>query len=130
MGDKIKTCKPSLITSRPDFNYRFDYTDQSGAVWEFGLHTMTAKQRGASSASLMIIEQNADNKPQIKQETNNELYVTAVIFNALDTWNLEDVAVTVANIDLLPSDVRLALFKCINTHENDNDSTLESEIKN
>jgi hypothetical protein len=78
----------------------------------------------------MIIEQNADNKPQIKQETNNELYITAVIFNALDTWNLEDAAVTVANIDLLPSDVRLALFKCINTHETNNDESLEAETKN
>ena len=129
MTDKIKTCKPSLITNRPDFNYKFEYTDKAGAEWCFSLHTLNARQRGAVQASYAVVKLDSENKPQTEIESNMELIYTATIWNAMDSWNLDE-AITIDNIDLLPQDVRLALYNAITAHESNNDETLESEIKN
>ena len=129
MSDKIKTCKPSLITNRPDFNYSFAYTDKTGADWIFSLHTLNARQRGAVQASYAVVKLDSENKPQTEIESNMELIYTATIWNAMDSWNLDE-AITIDNIDLLPQDVRLALYNAITAHESNNDETLESEIKN
>jgi len=129
MSEKIKSCKPSLISNRADFNYRFQYTDLSGAVWEFGLHTMNSRQRGAVQASFVTVKMSNEGKPETEVESNMELFNTALIMNALDTWNLED-PINVNNCELLPKDVRTALVSAIQAHESNNDSTLESDVKN
>jgi hypothetical protein len=129
MGEKITTCKPSLLSSRTDFNYRFEFTDTNGAVWEFGLHTMNARQRGAVQASFMIVKVSNEGKPQPEIESNMELYFTALIMNAIDSWNLED-AITINNVELMPKDVRSALVEAIKAHEGSNDLNLESDVKN
>lgn len=129
MSDKIKTCKPSLINSRADYNYRLEYTDTTGADWEFDMHTMNARQRGAIQASLAVVKMGADNQVKTEIESNMELVNTATIMNAITGWNLDD-EVTITNVDLLPKDVRAFLVAAINAHETGNDATLESEIKN
>lgn len=129
MSDKIKTCKPSLLSNRADFNYRFRFTDRAGAEWEFGLHTMSARQRGAVQASSIIVKMSSEGKPEPEIENNLELFKTAQIMNAIDTWNLDE-PITVANVELIPAEVRDALFAAIQAHENNDDIVLESETKN
>ena len=129
MGDKIKSCKPSLISNRADFNYRFQYTDLSGAEWEFGLHTMNSRQRGAVQASFVTVKMSNEGRPETEVESNMELFNTALIMNALDTWNLEE-PINVNNIELMPKDVRTALVAVIQAHESNNDLNLESDVKN
>jgi len=129
MTDKIKSCKPSLITGRPDFNYRLEFTDSNGADWEFGMHTLSAKQRGAIQASYATVKLSSEGKAETIVNNNMELMITATIYNALESWCLEE-AITTDNIDLLPKDVRMALYTAITDHEATNDFTLEAEIKN
>lgn len=129
MGEKFTTCKPSLLNSRADFNYRFEFTDISGAVWEFGLHTMNARQRGAVQASYAVVKIDSEGKPVPEIESNMELFYTALIMNALDTWNLDD-PINAINTELLPKGVRTALVAAIQAHESNNDVNLESDIKN
>ncbi len=129
MTDKIKSCKPSLITNRPDFNYRLEFTDSSGADWDFGLHTLSAKQRGAIQASYATVKLSSEGKAETIVNNNMELMITATIYNALESWCIEE-AITTDNIDLLPKDVRMALYTSITDHEATNDFTLEAEIKN
>ena len=129
MSDKIKTCKPSLITAKADFKYRFNFIDQTKAEWNFELHTLSARQRGAVQASYVVVKLDNEGKPQREIDSNMELFFTATIYNALDSWNLDE-PITVDNIDLLPSDVRNALFMAITAHETNNDETLEAELKN
>jgi len=128
MSDKIETCKPSLISNRPDFSYRLEYIAVDKALWQFELHTMSAKQRGAITASLAVTRLN-EGKLETEIESNMELVHTATIYNALTSWNLDE-PISLNNIDLLPKDVRDALVKAINAHEANNDSTLEAELKN
>lgn len=129
MTDKIKTCKPSLISSRADFNYKFAYTDNTGAEWEFDLHTLSAKQRGAIQSSYAVVKLDNEGKAKTEIEGNMELIATVTIYNALSTWNLDE-TITIDNIDLLPKNVRNALTTAISDHESENDLSLESEIKN
>ena len=129
MSEKIKSCKPSLISNRADFNYRFQFTDSQGAEWEFGLHTMNSRQRGAVQASFVTVKMSNEGKPETEVESNMELFNTALIMNALDTWNLDE-PTTITNIELMPKDVRTALVSAIQAHESNNDLTLESDVKN
>ena len=129
MSDKIATCKPSLISNRADYNYKLAYTDKLGAEWEFELHSMSAAQIGAIDASRVVVRIDAENNPQTEVNTNAEKVHTVIIYNALTAWNIDE-PVTVANIDLLPKDVRKALLAAIAKHENDNKDTLEAELKN
>jgi len=128
-SEKIKTCKPSLINNRADFNYRFEYEDSMGAKWDFGLHTMNAKQAGAVMSSLAVVRLSSDGKTETEIETNMALVHTATVYNALDNWNLDE-PITIANIDMMPSDVRNALVQAIEDHENKIKSELSSHVKN
>ena len=129
-NEKIAGCKPSLLSARPDFRYQFTFIDKSGAEWEFGLHTLSARQRGAIQASYATVKISSEGKAKQEIESNLELVTTATIMNALDSWNLEDVKIDVASVDMLPMDVRQALSEAIAAHESGNDATMEAELKN
>jgi len=129
MSEKINSCKPSLISNRADFNYRFQFTDSQGAEWEFGLHTMNARQRGEVQTAYVKIRQDETGKPVPILESNMEICLTFLILNVLDSWNLDE-AITPDNLDNLPKDVRTALVDAIQAHESNNDLNLESDVKN
>lgn len=129
MTDKIKTCKPSLINNRADFNYRFEYVDSTNAEWAFDLQTMTAKQIGAVMASIAVVKLNSEGLPETELQSNMELSNTVMIYNALRSWNLDE-PITIDNIDMMPKGVRTALLKAITTHEDALKSELPSQVKN
>ena len=128
-NEKIAGCKPTLINQRTNAKYRLSYIDTTGAEWEFDLHTMSARERGAIQASWAVIKFDEKGKPKQITENNLELVNSATIFNALSDWNL-DADKTPDNIDQLPKDVRSALLAAINEHETELNAELESEVKN
>ena len=129
MSDKIKTCKPSLISNRANFSYKLEFTDSTGATWEFGLHTYSAAQKGAIEASRFLVKITNEGKAETEIENNLEKIKTVQIYNALISWNLDE-KISVDNINLLPDDVRTAIIAAIDAHENNNSETLQGEIKN
>ena len=129
MSDKIATCKPTLISNRADFSYKLEFTDSTGATWEFGLHTYSAAQKGAIDASRYLVKISRSGEANTEIENNLEKIRTVQIFNALSSWNLDE-KINLDNINLLPDDVRSALIAAIDAHELKNAKTLEAEIKN